>query len=364
MNGGLNQKGANGILAEYQSTLTVIELLRVAGYRVESSPDQARFELDQAVARVANELDELQQERALRQGDALGKYIFECLQAEPEILGLNEVTPMEIRQSQISIEQVGHQTNSGSSADLVVTIRSEADVFVVPISLKAYGRRPSSLGSKGGRASLTRMFLNEVKVSDEVFLDFFGEPGREFLQLLADFKRASREFYASSDGQAFVAEYQKRKNKPGAKVNNPLRRKEVGQFFIKSRGFTPEHRFAELYEQMFVRGMNSVGSSAGVSWRQFLQGFKFVLGMDNDILTLNAVADEKGTMVEIQNSFLSDTYSKLRKVLVPDCEVEIRQKKGSSILAVQIRSGPIVANSLSLAVWKDATIQFKLDTSR
>jgi hypothetical protein len=114
---------------------------------------------------------------------------------------------------------------------------------------------------------------------------------------------------------------------------------------------------------MFNIGLATLTPDDDVRWRQYLDGLRFVLGMDDDILILNAVAHDDGQVLEVQNSFLSDTYAKLRSVLVPGCQILLTNKSGSSIVGVELSHGETSVKDLSLAIWKDATIQFKLDGS-
>lgn len=290
MSPALHQKGANGIIAEYACVLALTEALRADGLDVVGDTEAQGVQLQAAVERVAGELTPDQVARANAQGQALAQHIYEGIVADPTRLGLGHWGSDELVNGRIVVQAVGHNTNSGNSADIVITFHPDGEVVELPISLKAYGKRPSSLGSKGSRASLSRIFLNAVKVSDAAFIDFFGEPATEFLALLADFKLAAKEFYATEAGEAFTTAYQQRKGSPTAKVNNPLRRKEVGQYFAQTRGFVSEHRFAELYVDMFNIGLATPAPNDEVHWRQYLEGQRFVLGMDNDILILNAVA--------------------------------------------------------------------------
>lgn len=360
----LHQKGANGLVAEYECAVVLVDILTRDGYQVDADPEQLLGARDEAIARVANELSSEQITRARTQGHALAQHISEGIQSKPVQLGLADCSPLELRSAAISVELVGSQTNSGTSADLKVDFVWPQRQLGVPISLKAYGRRPASLGSKGMKASLTRAFLGEAKISDQRFSDFFGDPALQYLELLQDFKAAAHEFYASPEGSAFVRAYQTRKGLPTtAKVNNPLRRKEVGDYFARSRGFVSEHRFASLYSLMWSSGMSHIEEEGEGAWARFLEGFRFLVGMDDDILTLNAVADDtSGAILRVENSYLSDTYADIRRALAPGCLVSLEGRPNSSILAVTLSFEDLTVNALSLAVWKDSTIQFKLNS--
>jgi hypothetical protein len=362
----LHQKGANGLVAEYECAVALCDGLASAGFQCVTDRVQLEFDRDSAIERVANELSAAQIARAGNQGRALAGHIVEGVVRDTARLGLPDLSSSSLKSAQVAVELVGHQTNSGSSADLLIDFVWTERKIEIPISLKAYGERPASLGSKGARASLARAFMGDAKVSDQDFQEYFGEPARIFMATLADFKAAASEFYASSEGTAFVKAYQERKRLAStAKVNNPLRRKEVGDYFARTRGFVSEHRFAELYSQMWLLGMDRVDSGGEPAWGRFLEGFRFLIGMDEDILTLNAVAeDSTGTVLRVENSFMSDTYTDIRRALVNGCSVELLGRPRSSTLKVRLIAGQHKVDALTLAVWKDATIQFKLNHRR
>ena len=350
------QRGANGLVAEYVCSASLNALLSATGLDCRASQFELEAARDAAVARVADDLTPDQLARARAQGEALAQYIGSSLLDAPSQLGLL-LESEEIQQSPIIITPVGSQTNSGSSADVVLTFGDGPDATELPISLKAYRGTVSSLGSKGSRASLARVFFGTNKISDEQFFSYFGGPAIEFDTLLKDFKDLAKEFYSTREGIAFIDRYEERKGT--RKVNNPLRRKEVGDYFLQQRGFKSEHRFAELYVDMFTVGTERLDSRD--QWRQFIEGMQFVLGMDRDILTLNAIANDEGEVLYVSNSIESGAYAQVRDVLVPGCSFSLIHKPGSSIITVEVAYGSLKVQCLHLAMWKDATIQFKLD---
>lgn len=356
----LHQRGAGGLIAEYRCAAALQEALEQSGYIMDSSLSWLERKLAMTIPRVGNELSPTLRGHALAQGDALAAYIAQCITAEPARLGL-VLSVADIRRGRISINTVGNATNSGTSADLLIEITLDGAVVQLPISLKAYRGSTSSLGSKGARASLGRLFMGKAKVSDEELTQHFGAPADHFSHLLADFKMAAREFYNSPDGRAFVTDYQKRKGDPYARVNNPLRRKEVGDYFIVSRGFRPEHRFAELYADMFSIGMSRVQHDGGYEeWVAFLEGLRFLIGMDQDVVTLTA-SGQADNVITVSNSLDEGPYADLRAVLIRGCDVQLQVRPASSVLGVSVTYASITVEALSLTIWKDATIQFKLD---
>lgn len=353
------QRGANGLVAEHVCVLELNRHIIAAGVESGADLDELSLTLSRAEKRVADDLTPEQLLRARNQGTAIAEYISHALFNAPDRLGLRS-DAADLRNGSVTADAVGNLTNSGTSADIVIWIRLPGQSESTPllISLKAYRGTVSSLGSKGARASLTRVFLGVPKVSDDKFQAYFGIAAVEFDRVLTAFKAAAKDFYESSDGIAFVDAYEDRKKT--RKVNNPLRRKEVGDYFAAVHGFKSEHRFAELYAEMFTIGRQNVKSPE--DWARFLEGMRFLLGMDSDILTLNAIASDDGNVKQIVNSLESDAYADIRKVLVPGCHFILTSRPNSSGISVRVQHGELEARCLTLAMWKDATIQFKLDT--
>lgn len=355
----LYQKGANGLIAEYECAMHLHSLLSDTAYCTPSR-DELKFLRDQEIGKFTKELSAAQLDRAKAQGQALAAHLAENIRSTPANLGLapdftfGSSTCVEIRPT-------GHETSKGNSSDLQLTFHSSGKRIDLPVSLKAYSGTTSSLGSKSAQASLTRMFLGQPDVTDQAFVGYFGEAASEFLNKLQRFKAVSKEFYNhSEEGRMLVEQYRARKKDPDAQVNNPLRRKELGDYFFKQEGYRSEHEFARLYVAMFDVGFKKVKETA--NWNPFIDGVKFVLGIENAILTLNAVAGDDGKVTRVINSHTSETHGTLRKALVPGCDFILKHKPGSSIVGVEIVHGSVRFTALNLAVWKDATIQFKIDS--
>ena len=356
----LYQKGANGLIAEYECAMHLHALLSDTAHCTPSW-DELKFLRDQEIGKFTKELTEGQINRAKAQGQALAEYLATNIRAIPADLGL----PRDFsfgNSSCVEIRPTGHDTSKGNSSDLQVTFHAPGKRFDLPVSLKAYNGTISSLGSKSAKTSLARMFLGKPDVAEKDFTAYFGGPAREFLDKLRRFKAVSKEFYNHSDeGRRLVEEYRARKKDPEAQVNNPLRRKELGDYFFKVEGYRSEHEFARLYVAMFDVGFKKVKDTS--NWIPFIGGVKFVLGIENGILTLNAVAGDDGKVTRVINSHTSETHGMLRKVLVPGCDFVLKHKPQSSIVGVEIIHGTIRFTALNLAVWKDATIQFKIDSA-
>lgn len=355
----LHQKGANGLLAEYHCALRLVELLGAAGLAVRPRLAELAQLVTTQEAKYTAELSPAQMKRAANQGTALGDYIHTQLCRTPVNLGL----PADLSPAEYAVEilTTGHDTSKASSADIELVLRHAraGHALRLPISLKAYAGTTTSLGSKSAIPSLGRLFLSKPKPTEAEFVQYFGEPGQHFFDLLRDFKTVAKEFYGESDeGREFIEKYFARKGT--RKVNNKLRRAELGDYFHKRRGFWSEHRFAELYAAMFELGFRRTAKSG--DWTSFIEGMNFLLGMENQILTLNAIAGDDGRVTAVENSLLSTAHGRLRRALRPGVIVELRSTAESGTLQVVVREDGDEIKSLTLSIWKDATIQFKLTT--
>lgn len=356
----LNQKGANGIIAEYACAMHLHAALENGGYEVLSSGKILRGLLDSKIAQFSGELRADQVARARRQGESLGSYIFRALVEDPDSLML----PAGFVASDYSHEVLttGHMTIKDDSSDVLIKMshRKKAGVLLeCPISLKAYRGTTTSQGSKGGKAALTRLFLFKEKVPDEEFIATFGAPARRYLEHLSLFKKIAKEFYESSaEGKAFIAAYQARKG-AGAKVNNPLRRKELGDYFLAKTGELSEHTLAKMYVTLFNDGFRRLGGETAKL--RFSDALRFILGIESQFVTLNAICLEDGP-VKVENSVTSGQHARLHRILAGDYTVRFKHKQGSSIISVDFVS-QTETETLSLAVWKDGTIQFKMDSA-
>lgn len=357
----LNQKGANGIIAEYQCAFALQELLAAKGVRLRSSSAELRRLVSAKNAQFASELSSDHLKRAARQGDALARHICGCLEHRPASLMLPG--GFDYRRHEYEVIPTGHLTMKDDSGDILLKLfaRGSADpVFECPISLKAYRGTTTSQGSKGGKAALTRLFLGKEKATEAEFLAAFGEDGKRFVDHLARFKQVAKKFYAdSAEGKAFVAAYEARKGK-GAKVNNPLRRKELGDYFEKVIGEPSEHVLARLYVSMFNAGFEKM--KRGGDMVGFSEAMRFVLGFDQGVVTLNAVCLDDGP-VSVENSEESGLHGRLRRILGSLRDVRFVNKPKSSTITVDFMSAADTL-SLNLAIWKDGTIQFKMDSSQ
>jgi len=352
----VQQKGANGLIAEYSACERLAERLAEAN-RLAGS-DSAHFAALRLAAeeRVGNELSQPLIQRARRQGGAIGDYIFNALERQPSDLGL-EIDAVECSIANIEVRHVGNNTHGRVPEDIVLTIRpADSQEVSLPISIKAYKSGTVSLGSKSATATLSRLFLNKDRVSKDEFINHFGPPGEEFHRALDLFNATQKEYYDSDASREFLDEYERRKGT--RKVNNPRRRKEVGEYFRDKYGYLSEHKFAELFCRIFNESVAATEHEVG-SQPDFLFQLRFILA-NPEVLALNAVAETVDSEVFVDSSLSNPTYRNLNSVLQPGLRMRLMHKEGSSIAGVAITRGDQSCEQLSLAVWKDATIQFKL----
>ena len=355
----LHQKGANGLLAEYHCARRLADRLSACGLEVSSTPPDLAAETRTQIAKYGNELTGAQFARAEKQGEALGDYLFDKMSGAPADIGLPD--RFVLKEHAMHLECIGHDTSKSNSADIVIECRSHSGTGIqrLPVSLKAYASTTTSLGSKAATASLGRLFMGKAKPKAEELVTQFGAPAAEFLELLADFKVVAKEFYEKSEeGKRFVEEYFARKGT--RRVNNKLRRKELGAYYDAKRGYVSEHRFANLFSRMFSEGYRRVAEQG--LWEEFFAALLFLWGMEDEILTLNAVAGADGHVMQVENSLLSSVHGRLRRALRPGVVVELISSTESGTLRVRVRNDQDIIDNLSLSIWKDATIQFKLTT--
>ena len=354
----VNQKGANGLIAEYQAALTLAMQLNSHGYVIETDIAELEKKLSETTLRVANELSLEQVSRAKCQGVAIGNYLFDSLLTSPAQIGL-ELSVEYLQECKFKVDPVGNKTNSGDPRDLTITAFGIGIAHDLPVSIKAYASNVSSLGSKSGRAALSRLFLGKEKVTDVEFAKAFGHDATEYLETLKLFKDSAKKFYASPESESFLQEYEARKGH--RRVNNKLRRKEVGQFFTKEYGFVSEHKLASLYAKMHNFGSTTLVGKT-VDEVSYVESFKFILG-NPQMLVLDAKAGDDGVVREVVNSYMNPAYLKLNSLLRPGMNVVLGAKERSSDIQVELSRDGESFQGLVLAMWKDGTIQYKINSS-
>lgn len=339
----LYQKGANGIVAEYVCAYELAVLLELNQLTVRTPTQTLLTMRDQAIERVASDLSETQLERAKQQGKALAEHIYH-----------NDSVIASARQQKskstlLDVLPVGGGNDKEDPADLVLQwLEGTRHSGRAAYSLKATAGGETSLGSKSSRAMLTRLFLGKEQASDEEFRDTFGQPGSAYLEHAELYRRCANDFYESTEGKAFLDAYEKRKGT--RKVNNRLRRKEVGDWFNRKHGYKSEHRYAQLLVDCTGKQMQC--DTAGL-----VEAWSFLLGRP-DMNVLEAVAGGDGIVQQIISSKNESKYQRLASLLSPGLIVAFNNSSGKSIVTVTLQNGS-GRGELTMAVWKDGTVQFK-----
>lgn len=111
---------------------------------------------------------------------------------------------------------------------------------------------------------------------------------------------------------------------------------------------------------MYELGLCQVDPAADGASENFVSAMRFLLG-NPEMLALNAIAGDDGVVTEIHNSFRHPAYRRCNAVLRPGSRFVLSHRPGSSIVGVEATGDSVVCRDLSLTIWKDATIQFKLD---
>ena len=347
---GLKQKGASGIIAEYVAAQCLSNLLSDAGYTIKDPPQAWSNQIDDAIQRVGNDLSILEIDNACESGAAIAKYLFEQIQENafslairPEIFSAIET---------IEIVHTGSNTNSGSTSDIQIRISSASDFDVVDVSLKVYRGSAASLGSKSAIASLAQVFGGVPKMSDKEFIERFGEEADGLVKCIKLFKDSAKDFYKSEVGRAFTAEYLASRPQHN-KVNNPLRRKELGAWFLAQHGYVSEHRIMQHYAAIFNQE-SAIGLTA-----DSLRAFEFLLG-NPKLLTVGTT--RKSGVLDVYSSIDNHSYVTLNRILKPGVIPSIATKAASASARVQLSLGGESVDLLTISVWKDGTIQYKLES--
>jgi hypothetical protein len=371
MNEAMGQdKGANGRIAEYACAYFLAAALKQAGLKVSSDVNQLRTLAQQEQAKYAKSLTTQQIQVATDAGNAMGKSMYESIVTGGDDLVFVNYA-FDPGQHTFDIEPTGAQQNKGSTDDLVIHLTkdgAEAVQHKILLSLKVSGSSANSQGSKGPLPLLWKLFVDPaaktVKPAD--FVSHFGAKGQEFVDALEDFKRAGKEFLDSPEGQDWARRKEadrlaRGKDPKKAKVKadtNFYRAKEVGDYYVKTRGHTPEHKLSELFVALYNQG--SVNLNSG-NWKQFNEGFKQAIGFD-EVITYKTICDQQGVK-EVVSSATSKAYKDMYRALNEKINVVLTARPGSSGIGVRVQYGNTVLESLTCSIWKDGTIQFKFDSA-
>jgi hypothetical protein len=365
------QKGANGRIAEYACAYFLAAGLKNAGLTVRTNISQLQKLAQEEQAKYAKDLTPQQIQLAVDSGNAMAQDMFNnIVNKGQDLVFVNyEFVP---EQHSYDIEPTGAQQSKGTSDDMVIHIYKDGPeefAHKVLISLKVYAGNESSQGSKSSKTSLYKMFADPTKdkVKPADFISVFGDNGREFLAAMDEFKDFGRDvWWNSKEGQAYRQDKiaqgsDPKKYGPNAKTpgTNQLRAAALGDYFIKNKGYTPEHKLSQLFVDLFEYGKINLNDG---DWKRFNEGFKQAIGFD-EVITYKAVCDAQGVS-KVVNSGTSKAYQQMYAALNNKIDVVLVHRPGSSGIGVEIKYGDVVIKSLSLAMWKDGTIQFKFNSTK
>lgn len=365
------QKGANGRIAEYACAYFLAAGLQKAGLRVRTDINQLQKLAQAEQAKYAKDLTPQQIQLAVDSGNAMAEDMFNnIVNNGKDLVFVNyEFKP---EQHSFDIEPTGAQQSKGTSDDMIIHVYKDGPeefTHKVLISLKVYAGTESSQGSKSSKNALYKIFSDPTKdkVKPAEFIQVFGDKGREFLEAMDEFKNFGRDvWWNSPEGQAYRKEKiaqgsDPKKYGPGAKKPgvNQLRAAALGDYFIKHKGYTPEHKLSQLFVDLFEYGKVNLNQG---DWKRFNEGFKQAIGFD-EVITYKAVCDAQGVS-KVVNSGTSKAYQQMYQALNNNIDVVLTHRPGSSGIGVEIKYGDVVIKSLSLAMWKDGTIQFKFNSAK
>jgi hypothetical protein len=362
-------KGANGRIAEYSCAYYLASELKNAGIKVTSNIPVLKELFLNEIKKYEKSLTAEQIQLASDAGKKMAESMYLSLINNGKDLVFTEYE-FKTESHSFDIEPTGASQNKGSTDDLVIHIKkdnSEEVAKKILLSLKVSANSTNSQGSKGPIPLLWKMFVDPstktVKPAD--FISIFGEKGREFVDALADFKNAGREFLRSPEGQSWAKEKEEErlargKSPSSAKVKadtNFFRAKEVGDYFTKTRGIPNEHKLSKLFVELYEHGKKNLN---GGDWKKFNEGFKQAIGFD-DVITYKAICDKSG--IKVETSATSDAYKKLYMALENKIDVVLTYRPDSGGIGVILKYDNIIIDSLSCSIWKDGTIQFKFDSA-
>lgn len=369
-----NMKGANGLIAEYVCAYELATTLQSSNLEVTSDISELQLLMNQKIKQFEDDgLDSAQTQRAINQGKAIAQSMYESIIADGKDLIFTEY---QFRKGDHSYDviPVGADTSrsGGEDMELVVTKKGADEVSKrILVSLKAYAGSKTSLGSNTATASLRQLFLSDTKKSkkqvQKEFLDFFGPLGEEMLDSLEDFKNLGIEYMNSNEpGAQDLRDYWngkgKKPNKKGLYSNN-LRRKELGDYYAQQRGIKHEHKLSKLFVELYNTGKTKLKKSGDQN--KFRVAMMRILGVDDSVVTYNAIANSDGHVSEVVNSNVSDSYRRLYSAIANGADVQLSLrdgKGGSTAIEVVVDYEGQIINGLKLAMWKDGTIQFSFDS--
>ena len=368
-------KGGNGFVAEYVTAYHLAKKLDRVGLTVKGSIPQMKSIMESKVQQFSDTgLTATEIQRAINQGEAIAESMFDSIVNKGKDLVFVEYD-FDYKKHEYEINTTGADTGKVTADDIELVVRKQSNREAekrILVSLKAYKSSTTSLGSNASVASLHRMFTG-VKTrrnaqTDADFVKFFGPMGKDMLDALEDFSSEASKFMRGNTKTAkeLRSYWDKKGKKPSKSTGlypNNLRSQEVGDNFTKKRGYKQEHKLAEIFVKLFKSGKTKVRKSG--KEKQFRQGMMEILGVNDSVVTYNAIADDQGVVSEVVNSNTSDGYRKLYFAIMDGADVDLslyKMKSGGSGIRVTVTHKGKKINGLTLAMWKDGTFQFKFDS--
>jgi hypothetical protein len=368
-------KGGNGFVAEYVTAYHLATKLERVGLTVKGSIPQMKRIMESKVKQFSDTgLTTTEIQRAINQGEAIAESMFDSIVNNGKDLVFVEYD-FDYTEHEYEINTTGADTGKVTADDIELVVRkqsnSEAEKRIL-VSLKAYKSSTTSLGSNASVASLHKMFTG-VKTrrntqTDAEFIKFFGPLGKQMLDAMEDYNTEASNFMKgkSKSAKDLRAYWDAKGKKPSKKTGlypNNLRAQEVGDNYTKKRGYKQEHKLAQLFVKLFNKGKTKVAKSG--QEKMFRQGIMDILGVNDSVVTYNAIADDQGVVSEVVNSNTSDGYRKLYFAILNGAEVNLssyKMKNGGTGIKVNVTYKGKKINGLTLAMWKDGTFQFKFDS--
>lgn len=353
-------KGVNGLIAEYICARSLAEKLSKAGLSVVSDINHLASLESQAIKRLGSNISAGELSRAINQGEAIATSMYESIIKDGQDLIFVDYNFVSTNHS-FDIVPTGASTTKGSSSDMSVIIRKKGRNEVlheVLVSLKAYAGKTTSQGSNSSANALFQMFanVNNKRITKSEFINIFGSKGNEFYEALELFKMTGDEYLNSSEGAELRQYYINKGIKNPKTAGNVARKQAIGDYFVKKHGYKQEHKLAELFVKLFDSNKNKLKLQG--DYNNFSEAFKKIIGFD-DVTTYNAIADKNGVIQEVVNSNVSGEYRKMYEAIKNKADVNLIHKEGTGSITVEVSWDNTVLRSLSLNMWKDGTIQFK-----
>ena len=348
-------KGSNGFLAEYECAYIFVKMMLAADFIMINDIFVQKRLRDEKVEYHSKFLTEIETTRAINQGIALAEELFDSFAKNN---GKNFVfTNYEFisKDHTFEIKNVGTDQRKGSE-DLILEIQNRYDssVFEIPLSLKVSAKTQVSNGSKSSTKHIKTCF-GEI------------DGYEDFENLRKLFMKDAKELYYSVVGKKWMKKYGEKKGKSCTKIShisNPYRKAIVGDYFYEKRGYYTRHKLAEIFVQMYNKGLEESRLWDDSTWERYNKEMIAATSFD-DVITVAAIAKKDSPVVrEIIVSSKSPGYAKVYKAFLNNRSYFKLEYTGSGSIKVQMVDGDTIVNSFTLDMWMDGTFQYKFDSKK